>query len=115
MPPRRLAAETSGASGCDRCATRIEPASPSDCPSRYMSLTPLAPQHTEAMGAFCHVIGGFYVSDVEKCPQGVAFPLQTPGKYPGLVLTVSVLIHQHTETRIPCPPLPHCGARSVPI
>jgi hypothetical protein len=74
------------------------------------SLAAFAPHHSTSVGAFRDVIGGFYAWYIEACPQGLAFPLHTPGKRPGLVLTGEVLVHQRIETRIPRSPLAHGGA-----
>jgi hypothetical protein len=62
------------------------------------------------MGAFRDVMRGFHAGDVEQCPQGLACPLHTPGKRPGVVLSGSVVGDQGAEARLPGPPLPDSRA-----
>jgi hypothetical protein len=75
--------------------------------SLQVPLTPLPPSHPEAVGAFRHVVCAFAPWHGQKYPERLAFPLQTPGKRPGLVLAGDVLVHKRVATRIPRPPLSH--------
>lgn len=77
------------------------PVPPSDSPSHYRSPGAVYATAPQSVGAPSSFIGGFSAWDVEKCPQRLPFPLQPPGKRPGLVLPCGVLTEQMTETRLP--------------